>query len=432
MRALLRGPCLLLLATSCLVAADASAAVPPRFLRTCVVSAPDPVPLWSRPGAAGAAGNLSEKDDDTGDDAAADEDDSEDDDDGDDDAPRGFVSPGSDTCVAVSGTVSFGLQSDWFRANALTKSLGLAPPDATSFPLTASFRIESGRLLGDGSYLATAFEVSIDGSTGSETTLAEASVTLGPWSFGLASSRYDFWTGEDFVLTGRIPDRTVGLIAFERALTKTLKVSFSAEDTQVDSRALPEQGGRRVPDGVARLVSEGDALTLHAAMAVRELPPVAGIAGRRVGYAWLLGATWEDELLGRTTTLSGQIARAVDAATYLGSKLDRLAVRSLLTGDDTTQGWSGVVSLGRQWSEHWSTNVYASRYQLTLPRLGVSPGKIVVDRMAANLVWTPLKGFKAGVEASAARQSIDLVGRSTAAALAGRQMSVQLFVERSF
>jgi hypothetical protein len=373
------------------------------------------------------------KEEDDGDEGQDDEGDDESEEDNDE--PRGFVAPATNTCVAISGTVSFGIQRDWLKASARTNAATAASASSgvTSFPLTASFRIETGRILDGGLFLGSAFEMSLDGGSGGEsaTTLVEASVTIGPWVFGAASSRFDFWTGEDFIFTGRIPSRTVGIIAYERTLIDPVRVSISAEDTQIDSRALPSRSGRRVPDGVARIVYDGDALTLHGAVALRELP-AAGQAKSRLGHAIVLGATWQGDLLGQGASLSAQLIRAVDAATYLGSKLDRAAVRSFLTVDDTTKGWSGLVAIGRDWSEHWSTNIYASRYELTLPQLGARSSRIMIDRLAANLVWKPVKGFKIGIEASAARQKADLVGREAAAALAARQVSVQLFLERSF
>lgn len=37
------------------------------------------------------------------------------------DEPRGFIAPGSDTCVAISCTVNFGLPREWYNANPSTR-----------------------------------------------------------------------------------------------------------------------------------------------------------------------------------------------------------------------------------------------------------------------------------------------------------------------
>ncbi len=59
-------------------------------------------------------------------------------------------------------------------------------------------------------------------------------------------------------------------------------------------------------------------------------------------------------------------------------------------------------------------------------------GRIQIDRVAANIVWAPVEGLRIGLEATLARQQIDLAGNTRAAALSGRQSSAQFFVERTF
>ena len=43
-------------------------------------------------------------------------------------------------------------------------------------------------------------------------TIDEATVLVGPWTFGLDTSRFSFWTGDEFIFSARVPSRTVGLI----------------------------------------------------------------------------------------------------------------------------------------------------------------------------------------------------------------------------
>jgi len=396
---------------------------PPTLLRSCTIEPPDLEPLLPKPpsGTAGA--------DDTGDD---DEDDDTDDEDEEDRPPSGFISPGLGGCIAISGTVNAGLQRDGFRGNAAARATGLVPQSTTSFPLSTTFRIESGQSLADGHYLATAFEFSMDTTSdgGTDVTIGEASITLGAFSAGVASSRFDFWTGDEFALVGRIPSRTVALIGYERPLTEELSLSLSAEDVSADRRILLPTTGRRLPDGVARLLYEGEALTLHGAVALREVPRIG--ASSLQGRAAIIGATWEGSVLDRSFTLSGQIAGAVNAAPYIGSQLDRRTVLSLLTGDQTSRGWSGVVSIGWEWSDEWSSNAYVSRYNLALPRAGEVTGQIRIDRMSANLIWKPVTGLRLGLEGSLAWQRLDIAGSARAASLSGTQSTAQIFIERVF
>lgn len=404
------------LCTALLACSPAQAASkPPQFVRSCTITAPDPTPLFSF----SAASKLA---------AASDDKDEEDED---DESPRGFISPGSSTCIAVSGTVNAGIQHDGYKANALARATGLVPRSATSFPLSATFRIETGRTLADGSYLASAFEFSVDAtSEGSgELTMSEASVTFGAFAFGLAGSRFDFWAGNEFAFVGRIPSRTVALIGYERQLTEQLSLSLSIEDASADRRTVLPTRGNRVPDGVARLLYEQGGLTLHGAVAARDIP---GGGSSRVGRAAILGATWERKVLDRPLTLTAQIAGAVDAAPYIGSRLDQRTAFSILTGDLTTRGWSGVVAIGSEWTDEWSTNTYVSRYRLSIPNPSGLAGWIQIDRVAANLVWAPVDGLRLGLEGSLAWQKLDIAGNARAASLSGRQSSAQLFFERTF
>ncbi len=180
----------------------------------------------------------------------------------------------------------------------MAKATGQVPPSATSFPLSTTFRIETGQVVGDGGYLASAFEFSIDTNSegGSDVTIGEATVTLGAFVFGLADSRFDFWAGDEFAFIDRIPSRTVALIGYERQLTETISLSLSVEDVSADRRTALPAAGSRVPDGVARLLYEQGGLTVHGAVAVREVPRIG--ASSLVGRAAIIGATWEGEAAG--------------------------------------------------------------------------------------------------------------------------------------
>ncbi|WP_377847659.1 porin [Bosea sp. UC22_33] len=412
-------PALAALCVALLAGSPAQAASkPPLFLRSCTITPPDPAPAFAFPAPSKPAAASAGDDDDEEEEA--------------DESPRGFVAPLSGACIAISGTVNAGVQRDDYKANALARATGQVPQNASSFPLSSSFRIETGQTLADGRYLASAFEVSVDTTSEGDSalTMSEASVTFGAFAFGLAGSRFDFWTGDDFAFIGRIPSRTVALIGYERQLTDGLSLSLSVEDAVTDRSAVLPTTGNRFPDGVARLLYEQDGLTLHGAVAARDVPGAGG--SYRLGRAALLGATWERKLLGRPLTLTAQIAGAVNAAPYIGSQLDRRTALSVLAGDPTTRGWSGVVALGREWTDEWSTNAYVSRYRLSVPNPSGLAGRIQIDRVAANLIWAPIVGLRLGLEGSVAWQVLDIAGNARAASLSGRQSSAQIFMERSF
>lgn len=430
----------------CLVLGSAAVAAPARlparpplaatFARACTIALPETQPLFGRAEAAEADDDENGSDDDSDD---ADDDDEEEEDG--DPPERGLILPGSGTCLSVTGTVSAGLQRDSFK---VSRNGPPAPPATTSFPTSAAFRIATSHQLASGLIVGSAFGFTlnspIDGV--SETTVDEATILIGPWTFGLDTSRFSFWTGDEFIFSTRAPSRTVGLIALELPLTASWTATLSLEDTALGNGSATSTTagatttpsvtslgpGRSFPDGVARLVYEAGAWTVHGALALREAPS----SSTRLGRAGILGVTYESEIFGATSSLTAQVAGAIDAAPYIGSQLDGRLVNRVLLGSDPTRGFSALISTRREWTDEIATNAFISRYWLEVPLAGQAKGEIRIDRVAANLVWTPVEGFKAGIETSVAWAKIAIAGREIQAGLAGRQISTQLFLERSF
>lgn len=387
----------------------------PSFARACTIELPETPPIFASKGATAAA-----KDD-------ADDDSDEEEDD--DPPQRGLILPGSATCLSITGTVSAGMQRDSYRAS----RLGPPPPsDATSFSVSAAFRIATSHELSSGLRIGTAFGFTlyspVDGV--SENSIDEATILIGPWTFGLDASRFSFWTGDEFIFSTRVPSRTVGVIALELPLTESWTATLALEDPALgnSSSTAPVGTGRRIPDAIGRLVYAQGGWTVHGAMALREIPGTPS----RFGRAGIIGATYEGEVFGHGWNLTAQLAGAIDGAPYIGSQLDARTVSRVLLASDATRGFSALVSGRYEWTEQIASNAYLSRYWLEVPLPGQIRGEVRIDRLAANLVWTPVEGFKAGIESSIAWAKIALTGREIPIGLAGRQISTQVFIERSF
>ncbi|MGE7473592.1 hypothetical protein ACQKLX_29505 [Bosea sp. NPDC003192] len=423
--ALPAGLCLALLSQTALAAPARLPSRPaqaPSFARACTIAGPETKPLFASESTETTTSSEDEADDDS-DDEDGDEEDEE------DPPERGLILPGSSTCLSITGTVSAGLQRDSFRAS----RNGPPPPsNVTSFPVSAAFRIATSHELASGLRVGTAFGFTlyspVDGA--SEPSIDEATILVGPWTFGLDSSRFSFWTGDEFIFSARVPSRTVGVIALELPLTESWTATLALEDPALGntSSTAPVPTGRRVPDTIGRLVYEAGGWTVHGALALREIPGMPS----RFGRAGIIGATYEGEALGHGWSLTAQLAGAIDGAPYLGSVLDARIVNRVLLASDATRGFSTVVSGRFEWTGELASNLYLSRYWLEVPLANQVRGEIRIDRLAANLVWTPVEGFKLGIENSVAWARIALSGREIAAGLAGRQISTQVFIERSF
>lgn len=392
-------------------------ALAPSFARACTITVPEIEPLFaSSPAPEPASGDDEEENDDS------------DDEEGDEDEPeRGLILPGSATCLSITGTVSAGMQRDSTRTSRLVPST----PDTTSFQTSAAFRIATSHELA-GLRVGTAFGFTlyspVDGV--SENSIDEATILVGPWTFGLDSSRFSFWTGDEFIFSTRVPARAVGLVALELPLTEAWTATLALEDPALgaSSSTAPIPTGRQMPDAIGRLVYAQGGWTVHGALALREIPG----SPARLGRAGIIGATYEGKLFGRSGSLTAQLAGAIDGAPYIGSQLDARTVNRVLLASDPTRGFSALVSGRYEWSDDFASNAYLSRYWLEVPLASGIRGEIRIDRLAANLVWTPVDGFKAGIESSVAWAKIELSGRNIPVGLAGRQISTQVFVERSF
>ncbi|RDJ27547.1 hypothetical protein DWF00_11425 [Bosea caraganae] len=396
----------------------------PSFARACTIAPFEGTPLFASPPAAAAPSAAKEESDDADDNS----DDDSDDDDADDDSVHGYIVPGTGTCLSISGSVNAGMQYDAYR---VSRSAPPPPPNATSTQVSASFTITTSHDLASGLRIGSIFSLSMRNPPDSDQgmTIDEATVSIGPWTFGMADSRFSFWGGDDFNTSAQVPSRTVGLIGLDLPLTESWTASLSLEDPALGSTSsIPVQEGRRVPDGVARLVYASGPWTVHTALALRDIPG----SPDRLGRAGIIGATYEADILGKPSNISGQIVGGIDSAPYLGSNLDTRVVRQVLFGGDPTRGFSAVLSTHREWTDEIATNAYVSRYWLSVPLAGQAEGKIRIDRATANLVWTPVDGFKAGVETSVAWAQFSLGGRVIPAGLAGRQITTQVFIERTF
>lgn len=408
---------LAVLALVSLMPAGARAAPAPSLARACTIATFEGTPLVAN----------SAPEDTSDDDADSDGDDDDSDDD-DEETVRGYVVPGTGTCLAISGTVTAGMQYDAYRG---PRSGPEPPKDVTSSQVSASFTITTSHDLASGLRIGSVFAFSLYNPPDDSQTVSldEATVSLGPWTFGLSDSRFSFWTGDDFISTARVPSRTVGLIALSLTLTESWSASFSLEDPALGSTSsIPVESGRRVPDAVITLDYESGPWTLHGGVALRDIPGTPN----RFGRAGILGGTYEADIVGRTSSVTAQIAAAIDGAPYLGSDLDARQVRRVLFGNDPTRGYSAVLSTRREWTDEIATNAYVSRYWLEVPIIGQTKGEIRIDRATANVVWEPVDGFKAGLETSVAWAKVALIGRAVPAGLAGRQITTQIFFERSF
>ena len=182
----------------------------------------------------------------------------------------------------------------------------------------------------------------------------------------------------------------------------------SLEDPALGTTSSLPVAATRVPDGVARLRLPVRRLDVARRLALRD---IAGL-GARLGRAGILGATYEAEILGRPGSITGP-----DRRRRRCSALYRLATRRRSRSPGPARQRSDARLLGRLSRRIGngptkSRPISMSAATSSRCRSSTSKGKIRIDRVTANLVWTPVEGLKAGIEASIAWARLSLTGRA--------------------
>jgi hypothetical protein len=402
----------------------------------CIITPMSLNPVFVTPAIPVAAAD--EEDDDEDDDEDDEDDEDDDDEDEDDDTLRGLKLPGQEPCIGMSGSVTAGMQYTFLSSRGVHK-LDAIPQDRVSFLPSATIRLAASQETTLGARLDAVIGLNIvpssdPNSPGVEIT--EARIDFGGWTFGYDFSRFNFWEGDDFLFGTRIPARNALMLARRFQLTEAWSISAGFEDprkpaAQTQFPGVPTGVGITVPDMLGQLAYEGDTLRLHFAGAVRQHTRSSRLDKKTWGVAGISGLEWSFDTLAASHRLTLQAAWAHDAPGYLGTQVDRRTLATLLSADDTTTGYSLLAAFSRDWTDKLTTNIYVSHLRVDLPRLGATGGRADVSRSAANIVWTPVKGLRLGLEGGVSTSKLDLPNRAVGD-LAGRQTTAIVWMDRAF
>jgi hypothetical protein len=377
----------------------------------------------------------------TQDDEEEDEDDEEEEDEEeeeDDDTLRGLKLPGQEPCIAIAGSVTAGMQYAFFSSRGIHK-LVATPQDRVSFLPSATIRLAASQETTLGARLDAVIGLNLLPSTDPNAPgieITEAKIDFGGWTFGYDFSRFNFWEGDDFLFGVRVPARNALMLSRRFQLTESWSLSAGFEDprkpaTQTLFPTAPTGVGVTVPDMLGQLAYEGEALRLHLAGVVRQQTRSSQFDKKTWGVAGIGGLEWRFDALSASHRLTLQATWAHDAPGYLGTQVDRRTLASLLSADDSTTGYSLLAAFSRDWTETLASNIYVSHLRIDLPRLGATGGRADTSRGAANLVWTPVKGLRLGVEGGVSASKLDLPNR-VVGDLAGRQTTAIIWMDRAF
>jgi hypothetical protein len=376
--------------------------------------------------------------DDGDDDEEDDDEEEEEEEEDDDDTLRGLKLPGQEPCIAVGGSVTAGMQYTFFSSRGVHKLI-VTPQDRVSFLPSATIRLAASQETTLGARLDAVIGLNLLPSTDPNAPgveITEARIDFGGWTFGYDFSRFNFWEGDDFLFGTRIPARNALMLARRLQLTETWSISAGFEDprkpaTQTLFPGAPTGVGITVPDMLGQVAYEGDTLRLHAAGVVRQHTRSSRLDKKTWGVAGIGGLEWRFDALAASHRLTLQAAWAHDAPGYLGTQVDRRTLASILSADDSTTGYSLLAAFSRDWTETLTSNLYVSHLRIDLPRMGSTGGRADTSRGAANIVWTPVKGLRLGLEGGVSTSKLDLPNRAVGD-LAGRQTTAIVWLDRAF
>lgn len=398
-------------------------------VRSCVIPPLDLVPIYAAPEPAEDNGDDDDEEDDDDD-----EEDGEDEDD--DETVRGMLDPTGSTCVALSGEATGSMQGAWFG---LPAGIGTRSRDTSSLSVTSTLTLTTLSTLADGTQMRSSFGMLAQPNPGAEAQnlqIVEAFAGIAGWNAGYGASTFNFWSGDDFLFGARIPARSAQQLSHAWQITEGWSAQLSVENSRSDSSVqrpalLQPLPGLRWPDVVARTSYWSETLQFHLAGALAERPVPDGKPSQ-VGKAAIVGATYASRFLGSPHRLTLQVAGAIGAPRYLGTQVDAPLLTALVDVGDATRGFSALVASSRDWTDRLSTNVYASMLRLDFSTLGARSGRAEIWRGAANIVFSPVKGMRFGLEGGLSRAHVDLPNRIIPADLSSRQKTAILWFSRSF
>jgi len=340
-----------------------------------------------------------------------------------------YYIPGTDTCLRVGGRVR--VEMHWVDAD---------PPRGTSIAntdrnfnnytsrargyvrLDARNQTDFGMLRANlGIYQTIGpsnFGDSYAEGTTLETAFIQISNDMGTFTFGHASSFFDYWA--TYAYNTRIgtddPTGEQTLMAYTFNVGNGVSASLSLEDSKSGhgrSAGAGLHGGNRYPDLVANIRVDqgwGSAQIMGALHEVRGAGP--GVGDTDLG--WAIGAGAEVAVPGTAFSIGGQAGYSEGAAGYImsGSAGYGGIVAGTLTdggytaagGVSLTSAWTVRGGISADFATNWTASISASYGDVDS---AASSGIVDFDLwgVAANVAWTPVSGFLLGVEA--AYSSID-------------------------
>jgi hypothetical protein len=325
---------------------------------------------------------------------------------------RFYYIPGTETCLRVGGRVRVDYRANNFADNGDWDNR--AATDLTFF--ARGYLYLDSRTNTEFGLLRTYTEIYGTNNNAAESfSLGKAYIQWGGFTFGHATSFYDFYTGNAFMgVVGRNwSDTTSNVLAYTAAFGNGFSATLSIEDG--DFREVGSYAGHKIPDVVANLRVDqgwGSAQVMGALHNVR--PAVAANDGA-LGWAIGGGVIFNLPMINSGTTVAFQANYADGALAYLGAPSTvttgaagtTTALYDAAANGDTSTGWNVGAGIGFAAT---STVALALDGSYLSVDLGNSTTDITRWAIDGSVAWTPVSGLSLGVDVGYANTDADTFG----------------------
>ncbi len=331
-----------------------------------------------------------------------------------DEPSPGIALPNSSGCLFLSQEVISGSELKSVRTRNTGGDPGALNVLSSTSQLGATFGLThvDGRLEDP---LVTA--LSIRAGPDGQASLNQVSIGNSRFTAGMDSSRFDSWGGDEFSFRSLAPAQSPAQAAAVLGKGERWIALVSLEDPSFRRVTVSGYGGSNQPDLVARWAGQLGPATLVLAGASHQTTLADN--SRFQGYAGIASLKYDLEALGNGSYVLVQGTVAHKALGYLGINTTSNALSLNLPGvlsaavAEQGRGLSGAAVAVWEVSDRWRLAAYSTAARLNVPIL--SGGDLTSWRSAANVKWSPAKGFDFILEGGLGRtlSGISIIPSST-------------------
>ncbi|SFK69695.1 Porin subfamily protein [Pseudovibrio ascidiaceicola] len=341
-----------------------------------------------------------------------------------------FVLPGTETAIKIGGRIRVEA-----RFTDLLDDEDYSREDNNhNFRSRANLRIDTRTQSELGlirTYMDFQYTSNSDSRDAEGVKLDKGYVQIGGFTFGLATSAFDLWTGElaSNLFDRHLADDTVWQASYTHALGNGLTIAASIEDNADREQGVDigtddlNKAGNTLPSFVAKVLLNQGWGYAGLSGAVTKVDTSVGRDSSEVGYAVAGAVGFNLDMIAPGDVINFQAAYADGAMAYVGAEGDVADAVLDADGDiETNKAWSVAGGYMHNWTSELSSGVEASYLDVEAGAGDADFNQVVV---AGTLEYRPVSGLLFSAGAGWKQDDVDGASKEDAGVLNFR-------VQRSF